>query len=218
MTMRGRRLASASRLASGVVRSRIRTPSRWSASCWATREYGSSSSYRNLGSVLVPALDHDRRRPLDREEDALDREAALVLESRHLAALHDLRVRERDGLVLGDLEDEQPLQHADLRRREPDPVGVDHELLHPLDEAPQVVVELLDRARGHLQRRVRVLADLRERQPSSRLLLGVELLVLDLSLDLRHRAGLYPRGRGSQDAAGDHGPGRDAAGDAPGAP
>src|SRR6476660_6610961 len=46
MTMRGRRLASASRLASEVVRSRIRTPSRWSASCWATREYGSSSSYR----------------------------------------------------------------------------------------------------------------------------------------------------------------------------
>src|SRR5215471_9583985 len=46
MTIRGRRLASASRLASGVVRSRIRTPSRWSDSCWATREYGSSSSYR----------------------------------------------------------------------------------------------------------------------------------------------------------------------------
>src|SRR6185312_12332364 len=46
MTMRGRRLASASRLASEVVRSRIRTPSRWSASCWATREYGSASSYR----------------------------------------------------------------------------------------------------------------------------------------------------------------------------
>src|SRR3954451_18062724 len=45
MTMRGRRLASASRRASGVVRSRIRTPSRWSVSCCATREYGSSSSY-----------------------------------------------------------------------------------------------------------------------------------------------------------------------------
>ena len=44
MTMRGRRVASASRRASGVVRSRIRTPSRWSLSCWAMRENGSSSS------------------------------------------------------------------------------------------------------------------------------------------------------------------------------
>ena len=46
----------------------------------------------------------------------------------------------------------------------------------------------LDRARGHLQRRIRVLADLREREPAARGALGVELLVLDLSLDLRQFA------------------------------
>ena len=55
---------------------------------------------------------------------ALDREAALVLDRRRLAALDDLRVRERDDLVLGDLEDEQPLQDADLRRSEADALGV----------------------------------------------------------------------------------------------
>jgi len=36
-TMRGRSLPSASRRASGVVRSSIRMPSRWSVSCWAAR-------------------------------------------------------------------------------------------------------------------------------------------------------------------------------------
>ncbi len=163
--------------------------------------------------VLVLAGDHDRDRALDRQEHALDREAPLVLDRRLLAALDDLRVCERDGLVLGNLEDEQALQDPDLGRGEPDAAGVDHELLHPVDEPPEIVVELLDRARGHLQRRIRVLADLREREPSPRLLLGVELLFLDLSLDLRHEAGLYPRRRGSQDVEGDDGRGRHTAGD-----
>src|SRR5438552_974906 len=172
----------------------------------------------HLGAVLVLAPDRDLRRPLDREKHALDREAALVLDRRHLAAVDDLRVRERDGLALGDLEDEQPLQNSDLGRGEPDPVRVDHELLHPVGELAQVVVELLDRAGGHLQRRVRVLADLRERHSPSSLLLGVELLLLDLSLDLRHRAGLSPRRRGSQDAPGNDEPGRNEAGDAARAP
>src|SRR5262249_13847547 len=68
----------------------------------------------------------------------------------------------------------------------PDPAGIGHELLHPVDKATQVVVELLDRPGGHPQGCVGVLADLRERQASPRLLLGVELLVLDLPFDLRH--------------------------------
>ena len=139
-------------------------------------------------AVLVPALYCDRRGSLDREQDALDREAALVVDDRLVAALDDLRIRERDRLVLGDVEDEQPLQDADLSRREPDAVGVGHELLHPVGQPAQVIVELLHRAGGHLQRGVRILADLRERHASSRLLLGVELFLLDLSLDLRHAA------------------------------
>src|SRR5207253_1486938 len=48
----------------------------------------------------------------------------------------------------------------------------------------------------HLQRRIRVLADLRERDPSSRFALGIELLVLDLPLDVlvgvRHAVGRLP--------------------------
>ena len=92
-----------------------------------------------------------------------------------------------DDLVLRGLEDEEPLQHADLGGGEPGPDGVVHQRLHPLDERAQVVVELLHRARLHPQRRVRVLADLGEREPAPRLALGVELLLDDLSLDLRHR-------------------------------
>jgi hypothetical protein len=146
----------------------------------------------HLGSVLVPARDRDHRGSLDRQMHALDREAALVVDSRHLAALHDLGIRERDGLVLGDLEHEQALQDADLRRGETDAVRVDHELLHPLDEPPEVVVELLDRAGHHPQGRIRVLADLSEREPASCRLLGVELFLLDLSLDLRHAGVTVP--------------------------
>jgi hypothetical protein len=61
-----------------------------------------------------------------------------------------------------------------------------HQELHALDEALQLVVELGDRARRHLQSGVRVLADLGERDPAARLALGVELVVLvaDFALDL----------------------------------
>ena len=140
----------------------------------------------DLRPVLVLPGDRDRCGPLYGEKHTLDRETPFVLDRSLVAALDDLRVRERHGLVFGDLEDEQPLQDTDLGRGEADPVGVDHQLLHTVDELSQVVVEVLDRASGHLQGRIRVLADLRERQTTSRLLLGVELLFLDLSLDLRH--------------------------------
>ena len=45
----------------------------------------------------------------------------------------------------------------------------------------EVLVELLDLARRHPQRRIGVLADLRERRLAQRLALRVELLVSDLS-------------------------------------
>jgi hypothetical protein len=51
-----------------------------------------------------------------------------------------------------------------------------HEGGHALDQAPRVVVYLLDLARLHPQRGVRVLADARERDAASRL--ELELLVV----------------------------------------
>ena len=89
---------------------------------------------------------------------------------------------------------------ADLGRREADAVRVDHQQLHPLDEASQLVVELDDRARLHPERGVGVLADLGERDPPARRALGVELLVDDLPFDvlvvlvvLFHAVGTLPR-------------------------
>ncbi len=125
--------------------------------------------------------------------DALDREAAFVVDVRLLAALDDLRVGDRDDLVLAGVEDEQPLQDADLGGREADPARVRHQQLHPLDEPAQFVVELLDGPRVHLQRGVGILADLGERKPPPRLALRVALLLLDhLSFDLRHAVGRLP--------------------------
>ena len=83
------------------------------------------------------------------------------------------------------LEDEQPLEHADLRRREPDAARVVHQVRHLLGEPREVVVELLDLARTHPQDGVRVLADLREREASARLVSRVELPLVDLLAALR---------------------------------
>ncbi len=59
----------------------------------------------------------------------------------------------------------------------------------------QLPVELLDRARLHLQRRVRVLPDLAERKSAPRLALGVELDVPHLPFDLVHAVGTLPMHR-----------------------
>ena len=73
-----------------------------------------------------------------------------------------------------------PLEHADLRRREPDAARVVHQVRHLLGQAREVVVELLHLAGAHPQHRVRVLADLRERDASARAILRVELPLVDL--------------------------------------
>src|SRR5262249_53873163 len=92
------------------------------------------------------------------------------------------------------LEHEEPLEDPHLRGGEPDAVRVVHQDRHPLDEPLQLVVERLDRLRGHTQRRVGELADLGEREAAPRLLLAVELLVdADLSFGLCHAAGTLPR-------------------------
>ena len=47
------------------------------------------------------------------------------------------------------MEDEQPPEDPDLRRREPDAVGVVHQQQHPLGQPLELVVEGLDLVRAH---------------------------------------------------------------------
>ena len=79
------------------------------------------------------------------------------------------------------LEDEQPLEHADLRRGQADAVRVAHQVRHLVGEPGQVVVELLDLVGAHPQHRVRVLADLREGDATACSLLRVELSLVRAS-------------------------------------
>jgi hypothetical protein len=141
----------------------------------------------DVRSPFVLPLDPDRDRSLHGNEHALQRQASLVGRLDLLAALYDLRVDERGRpLPVAPVENEEPAHDADLRRRKPDADRVDHERLHPVDESPQIVVERLDRLRPHAQGGIRVLPNLREREVTSSVSLGVELLVSDLPLDLTH--------------------------------
>jgi len=74
------------------------------------------------------------------------------------------------------------LQGADLRSCKADAVRLLHQVLHPLDQPPEIVVETLDLVCAHPQHRIGVLADLRQREPPARLALGVELLFENLAL------------------------------------
>jgi hypothetical protein len=92
----------------------------------------------------------DRSRPLDGDVHALDGEATLVVGLPFLAAHLDPGIDDRGRLlVLGRLVDEQAPQHADLRRREPDTVRVAHQGGHPLDQAGEVLVEVLHLLGAH---------------------------------------------------------------------
>jgi hypothetical protein len=140
----------------------------------------------NVLPVLVFAFDPHAHRSLDRHEDSLERQTALVV-SRHLvAALRDDRVHDCSDLVLARVEDEQPTEHAYLRGGETHAARLDHEPRHSLDQPPHVVVDLLDGSRSHAQGRIRILANLREGEPTPRVALGVELLLEHLSFDLGH--------------------------------
>jgi hypothetical protein len=48
-----------------------------------------------------------------------------------------------------------------------------HQHGHPVDESPEVVVEVLNVVRDQAQRRIAVLADLRERKPTPSIGLGL---------------------------------------------
>ncbi len=117
-------------------------------------------------------------RALDRDVHALQGEAALVGDLRVARPLDELRVDDgRRLLLVARLEHEEPLEDADLRRGEPDSARVVHQLGHPLREPREVLVETVDLVRAQPQHRVRVLPDLRQRDPAPRLDLCVELLV-----------------------------------------
>src|SRR5581483_7925276 len=77
-------------------------------------------------AVRVLALEHDTRGALDGHAHALEREAALLLGRRLLAALDDDGVDDRARPLLVRLEHEQPPEDADLGRREADPLRVVH--------------------------------------------------------------------------------------------
>jgi len=53
-----------------------------------------------------------------------------------------------------------------------------HQNDHPVDEAPKIIVEVLDGVRDQAKSRVAVLADLRERKPTTSLDLGLLTSVL----------------------------------------
>ena len=154
----------------------IRTPSRWSSSCWTTRDAGGSSSSFERLALRVDALDRHRRRALDRHQHLAERETALVVDLALLRALRDPRI-DQHAILAVRREDEDAAEDADLRRRQPDPVRLVHERRHALDQALEVVVEGLDLAGLHPQRRVAVLADAREREEPARLALEILLVV-----------------------------------------
>ena len=145
----------------------------------------------DVGTRFVLRFDRDRRRPLDGNQDALERETAFVLHRRLVRRRDDARVDERAGLVLRELEDEEALEHPDLRRGEADAVRLVHEHLHLLRKSSERVVEHVHLARRQPQHRVRVLTDLGERDPASRLRLRVELLLANLARFLRHARQVY---------------------------
>jgi len=97
-------------------------------------------------------------------------------------ALDDGRVDERARLflVVG-LKNEDAPEHAHLVRGQPNPASVLHQPHHPLDELLEVLVERLDLLRFEAKDRIRVLPDLREREPAPRFCLRVELVGLDLA-------------------------------------
>ncbi len=190
----GRSLASASLRSSGLVRSRIRTPSRWSSSCWSTRAVRPSASILMLLAVGRAGLDDEGVRPLDADDDGgcAERQAALVSNLDGFGSLDHAWIDERShGLRLVGLVDQDPLEDADLRRREPDTPCLLHQVLHPFGERTEGVVEIGHLVRFHAENRVWVLAYLGERKLAPRLALGVELLVPDLALDLTHGASVY---------------------------
>ena len=125
-TSRGRSWAIASRRDSGSVRSMISVPSRWSSSCCTTRADSPRARGARRSRAASNAVERDLDGALDGHPDRPEREAALLVDLGLLAADGEHRVDD-DAILVLVVEDEEPPQDADLRRGEPDALGVVHE-------------------------------------------------------------------------------------------
>ena len=193
MTSRGRSAASASRRASGVVRSRIIVPSRWSSSCCTIARGRSFEVVRDLLPVRVAPFDPHRGRPLDGHRHALNGKTAFLVQSRFVAAPDDLRIDEHGHLVL-------IRAKTNTRRSTPTWVAASPTPFASFISSPRRVASRFRSSSnsstgGAFIRRtgVWVLADLGERELPPGLALGlelgIELFVPDLFYlgHLRHR-------------------------------
>ena len=89
-------------------------------------------------------------------------------------------------LLVVRLVDEHAAENADLGSGEADAPRLLHQPRHPLDEIGDGLVDLVHLARPNPQRRVGILADLRERGSTPGFPLGVELLAANLAFNLTH--------------------------------
>ena len=171
---------------SRVVRSRISTPSRWSISCWSTRASRPEASISCSSPCSSCARTRTCTGPLDLDEHAGQRQAALLERLALLAGPLEHRVDDGGDRRVGvDAVDEHAVHHADLRGREADAERVVHEPAHPADLLGEALVELLDLERAAAQHRVAVLADELQRGVAARARLRVDPVAELLGLLLR---------------------------------
>ena len=122
----------------------------------------------------------------------------------------------RAGLV-GDLVDEEPLLHADLRRGEPDAGRVVHRLVHRVDELHEAAVDVGDLGRRPLQHRIAEDADGVSRhgehgsgaprdRPRRHERVGCATIARGGSTTARTRPIARPAGRPSRERVGEHVP------------
>ena len=173
---------SASLRASGVVRSRISTPSRWSSSCWTIRAGRPSSSSRSSVPSTSRPVERQRDVPLDRDDHALQREAALGVGVASPRSARRSRVDDRARLRSSSgwntkMRCSTPIWVA----ASPTPWASCMSSIIARRAGARSSSNVLDLVRAHPQRRVGVLADLREREPPPRLVLAGRLPVRDLA-------------------------------------
>ena len=156
---------SASRRDSGSVRSMMSVPSRWSSSCWTTRASACPRARATTGSPVSSFAStlHPQRpaRPARGSARARGTPPARPRRRSPTGVTTGL-TSTRSSLV--ERADEEPAEDPDLRRGEPDAVGVVHELDHPLGDPRELLVERLDLRGAHPQHGIAVLPDLGERE------------------------------------------------------
>jgi hypothetical protein len=150
----------------------------------------------NFTALRILRLDRHANGALDGDPDTLQGQTSFLARLDLVAPLHDAGIDQSLRVRLGvRLKDEDPSDNTHLRTGEAGAVGVSHQGRHPLDEAQQIIVEALDLARRHPERRVGVLPDLSKGEPSAGFRLRIQLLVPDLSVLFGHAGSLVRRCR-----------------------